>query len=224
MFAQKSNLFIRRCISDILNGMTNGLTHFSGTSRVAVIFALHPDSPLSICDPQLLLKGHEPILKNLYITNQQWRSNNEVSEDYNRFAEIIPVSDPELAGLLSSGGYSSSVFFQHWFTENHPDLCSPGPTLRWLEHAVWRFSHDVANDQSLYTGISGSFLREYATHAVRDFIIDRMNVLLGWDTPVRMYPVLVLDPDFCLCDIPVTFKINDYFSRITINTHLKYNW
>ncbi|WP_432215083.1 hypothetical protein, partial [Salmonella enterica] len=74
--------------------------------------------------------------------------------------------------------------------EHHPDLCSIGPTECWLEHAVWRFSHDMANDLDLYTGISGYFLREYATHAVRDHIIDQMNLLLGWDTSVRIYPVL----------------------------------
>ena len=48
----------------------------------------------------------------------------------------------------------------------------------------------MANDKELYTGISGYFLREYATHAVRDYIIDQMNLLLGWDSPVRIYPVL----------------------------------
>ncbi len=98
--------------------------------------------------------------------------------------------DLGLAGLLSNGGYSGSLFFQRWFTEHHPDLCSTGPTERWLEHAVWRFSHDMANEKELYTGISGYFLREYATHAVRDHIVDEMNRLLGWDSLIRIYPVL----------------------------------
>lgn len=82
-----------------------------------------------------------------------------------------------------------------WFTEQHPDMCAIGPTERWLEHAAWRFSHDIANEQELYTGISGAFLREYATHAVRDHIIDEMNVILGWDTDLRVYPIL----DAVLC-------------------------
>jgi len=59
-----------------------------------------------------------------------------------------------------------------------------------LEHAAWRFSHDIANDKELYTGISGSFLREYSTHAVRDYIVDEMNIRLGWDTQLRVYPIL----------------------------------
>jgi hypothetical protein len=69
-------------------------------------------------------------------------------------------------------------------------MCSIGPSERWLEHAAWRFSHDIANEKDLYTGISGSFLKEYGTHAVRDFIIDRLNMLLGWDTQIRIYPIL----------------------------------
>jgi hypothetical protein len=182
--------FIRRCVSDILNGLSDGLTHFSGTSRVAVIFALQPDSPMLLCDPQNLLKGHEPIFNTLYLENEKWRMNEKVQRDRKKFADIIPVKDIGLAGLLSHGGYSGSVFFQQWFTEHHPDLCSTGPTERWLEHAVWRFSHDLANDQDLYTGISGYFLKEFATHAVRDHIIDQMNLLLGWDSQIRIYPVL----------------------------------
>ena len=190
MINQAPHSFIRRCVSDILNGLNDGLTHFSGTSRAAVIFALQPDSPMLLCDPQSLLKGHEPIFNTLYLENQKWRTNEKVSRDRKKFADIIPVKDLGLAGLLSHGGYSGSVFFQQWFTEHHPDLCSTGPTECWLEHAVWRFSHDLANDQELYTGISGYFLKEFATHAVRDHVIDQMNRLLGWDTQIRIYPVL----------------------------------
>ncbi|MCL2459046.1 MAG: DNA integrity scanning protein DisA nucleotide-binding domain protein [Desulfobulbus sp.] len=182
--------FVGRCVSDILNGLSDGLTRFSGPSRVAIIFALRPDSPMLLCDPQNLLKGHEPIFKNLYVDTQKWRVNEKVRFDRKHFAEIIPVKDPGLAGLLSNGGYSGSVFFQQWFTEQHLDLCSTGPTECWLEHAVWRFSHDLANESELYTGISGYFLKEYATHAVRDHIIDQMNVLLGWDTSMRVYPII----------------------------------
>jgi hypothetical protein len=190
MLDQAQQSFIRRCVSDILNGLSDGLTHFSGASRAAVIFALRPDSPMMLCDPQNLLKGHEPIFKSLYLDNQKWRENEKLQFDRKQFAEILPVKDPGLAGLLSYGGYSGSVFFQQWFTEQHPDLCSTGPTECWLEHAVWRFSHDLANDKDLYTGISGYFLKEYATHAVRDHIIDQMNLQLGWDSSMRIYPVL----------------------------------
>ena len=190
MIDRAQSSFVRRCVSDILNGLSDGLTHFSGTSRAAVIFALQPDSPMLLCDPQNLLKGHEPIFNTLYLENQKWRINEKVPRDRKQFADIVPVKDPGLAGLLSNGGYSGSVFFQQWFTEHHPDLCSTGPTECWLEHAVWRFSHDLANDKELYTGISGYFLKEYATHAVRDHIIDQMNLLLGWDTQIRIYPVL----------------------------------
>ncbi len=190
MVSEIPNSFLKRCASDILNGLSDGLSHFSGASRAAVIFALGPDEPLMLCDPQNLLKGHEPVFKALYLDDLKWRHDVIVPFDKRRFAEIDVVKDLGLAGLLSNGGYSGALFFQRWFTEHHPDLCSTGPTERWLEHAVWRFSHDMANEKELYTGISGYFLREYATHAVRDHIVDEMNMLLGWDSLIRIYPVL----------------------------------
>ena len=189
MYSQSPD-FIRRCVSNILGGLCDGLTHFSGTSRAAMIMALKRDSPLQICDPQGLLKGHEPAFKSLYLDNQDWRRIERVPDQHNDFAEIVPVKDPGLSGLISSGGYSGSVFFQQCFTEHHPDMCSIGPTQCWLEYAVWIMSNDMANNSDLYSGISGNFLKEYATHAVRDHIIDLMNRLLGWDTPLRIYPVL----------------------------------
>ncbi|PIE59546.1 MAG: DNA-binding protein [Desulfobulbus propionicus] len=182
--------FLRRCVSDIVNGLTEGLTLFSGTSRSAVLFALKADDPLMLCDPQNLLKGHEPIFNSLYVASEAWRSAVAVTPDKRRFAEITPLEDIHLAGLLSYGGYSGSVFFQRWFTEHHPDICSTGPTERWLEHATWRLSHDLANENELYTGISGYFLKEYATHAVRDHIVDEMNRHLGMDSLMRIYPMM----------------------------------
>lgn len=182
--------FICRCISDTLDGLRGGLSLFSGPSRAAVIFTITPNDPVLVCDPQNLLRGHEPRFKELYLDSDQWRRNISISRDKNRFSYMLPEKNLQLAGLISCGGRSSSVFFQMWFTDHHPDMCSIGPTERWLEHAAWRFSHDMANDKELYTGISGNFLREFASHAVHDYIVDRMNVILGWDSQLRIYPVL----------------------------------
>lgn len=182
--------FIRRCVSDIINGLSEGFTHFSGASRAAAMFALTADSPLMICDPQDLLRGHEPIFKQLFLQDESWRYHDKARITDRKFIDVLSVPGLDLAGLLSSGGYSSPVFYQYWFTEHHPNVCSAGPSECWLEHALWRFAHDVANGVERYSGISGYFLKEYATHAVRDHIIDRMNRLIGWDTPLRIYPVL----------------------------------
>ena len=182
--------FTCQCVSDTLDGLRDGLSHFSGPSRASVIYAIAPNDPVFICDPQNLLRGHEPRFKELYLDNDQWRCHVPISSDKNRFSYMLPEKNLQLAGLISFGGRSSSVFFQLWFTDHHPDMCSIGPTERWLEHAAWRFSHDIANDKELYTGISGSFLREFASHAVHDYIVDRMNVILGWDSDLRIFPIL----------------------------------
>jgi hypothetical protein len=184
------NAFTCHCIGDTLDGLRDGLSHFSGPSRAAIVFAIQPDAPMFIFDPQHLLSGHEPRLKELYIDNQGWRDLPPVYPSKLGHSHIMPEKNLQMTGLISNGGRSGTVCYQMWFTEHHPDMCSIGPTERWLEHAAWRFSHDVANEIALYTGISGGFLREYATHAVRDHVVDRMNVLLGWDTELRIYPIL----------------------------------
>jgi hypothetical protein len=182
--------FVCQCIQDTLDGIRDGLSHFSGPSRVAVIYAINPSDPIRIFDPQNLLQGHEPKFKELFLDNERWRECDALGLERKNFGDVSPLKNLDLAGLISFGGRSSSVFYQMWFTDHHPDMCSISPTELWLEHTTWRFSHDIANKQELYTGISGSFLKEYATHAVRDHIVDEFNVLLGWDTQIRVYPVL----------------------------------
>ena len=183
--------FRNLCLFYTLDGLRDGLSHFSEPSRAALIYAVKPDDPICIYDPQHLLQGHEPILKELYLQSNQWRMG--VSEDVLKkmlSGHIHAEKNLQLAGLISYGGRSRSVFYQMWFTEHHPNMCSIGPTECWLEHAVWLLSHDFATQDPLYTRTSGNVLREYATHAVRDYIIDQMNVMLGWDTQIRVYPIL----------------------------------
>jgi len=182
--------FVCNCLADTADGLRDGLSHFSGPSRAAVIYAIQPDDPVCIYDPQNLLRGHEPRFKELYLESDAWRKQPRTPLLKNGSFHMASEKGLQLAGLISCGGRSRSVFYQMWFSEHHPDMCSIGPTERWLEHAAWRFSHDIANEKHLYTGISGSFLREYATHAVRDFIVDEINLKLGWDSQLRVYPIL----------------------------------
>ncbi|MCG6894782.1 MAG: DNA integrity scanning protein DisA nucleotide-binding domain protein [Desulfobacteraceae bacterium] len=182
--------FICKCIGETIDGLRDGLCRFSGPSRAALIYALDPDEPMKICDPQNLLHGHEPKFKELFLDTEDWRSYRVSEGNKRKFGHMRPLQNLGLAGLISFGGRSGPVFYQMWFTEHHPDMCCTHITERWLEHAAWRFSHDVANGEELYTGISGSFLSEYATHAVRDYLIDVMNVELGWDTELRIFPIL----------------------------------
>ena len=182
--------FVNRCICETTGGLRDGLSLFSGPSRVAVIFKLKKNSKLFIYDPRNLLRGYEPKLKNIYINSSSWIKTTKRKAPFNSYNHIEPQPDLQLDGLISSGGSSSPVYYQMWFTEHHPNLCSIGPTGCWLEHSVLRFSHDMANDSTLYTGISGSFLREYSSHAVRDYIVDKANQRLGLDYHIRVYPVL----------------------------------
>ncbi len=175
---------------ETLSGLRDGLSLFSGPSRLAIIFALKKNDELQIYDPENLLRGHEPKLQTIYCQNTDWCKPIDSTYFKNLYNYIEPQANLQLDGLISNGGSSGQVYYQMWFTEHHPNICSILPTECWLEHAASRFSHDMAKDSTLYTGISGNFLREYATHAVHDCIVDKAGLFLGLDFQIRIFPVL----------------------------------
>ncbi|MDJ0989577.1 MAG: DNA integrity scanning protein DisA nucleotide-binding domain protein [Desulfobacterales bacterium] len=178
------------CIFHALDGLRNGLCHFSGPSRAALLFALAPDDPVQIYDPQNLLRGHEPKFEKIYLESDAWRSSGAHGPKSSRIGQFDPVGNLQLTGLISHGGRSASIFYQMWFTEQHPDMCAVGPTERWLEHAAWLLSQDFSTQTDVCSEISGYVLRGYATHAVRDYLLDEMNRTMGWDSAIRVYEVL----------------------------------
>jgi len=182
--------FKNLCLFHILDGLREGLSLFSGISRAALIYAESPKDSVLVYDPQNLLQGHEPKLKELYLDSDKWRLNGPNPRDMRLHGQIHPEKNLELTGLISYGGRTRSIFYQMWFTEHHPDICSTGPTERWLEHTVFLLSHDFAFEDTHYTGTSRYVLREYATHAVHDYILDELNRMLGWDNRVWVYPIL----------------------------------
>ncbi len=191
------NSFLQRCIRETLSGLREGLSLFSGATRAAIIYAIDEESELFIYDPQKLLRGYEPRLEAIYYNSdgnpagsRPWCNPIDYNPSYKSYNHIQIQPDLQLDGLISQGGSSTSVYYQMWFTDHHPNLCSKGPTECWLEHTVLRFSHDIANDSTLYTGISGNFLKEYATHAVHDCIVDKAGESLGLDVQIQIYPML----------------------------------
>lgn len=182
--------FFTRCIRETLSGLRDGLSQFSGESRSAIIFSLKKEDELYICDPQNLLRGYEPKLNAIYFEENHYCNPYVPHSDKSFYNLIEPQKNLQLDGLISHGGSSSPVYYQMWFTEHHPNICSILPTECWLEHAVLRLSHDIANDAPLYTGISGSFLREYGTHAVHDCVVDMAGMTLGLDIQIHIYPML----------------------------------
>lgn len=178
------------CISNMVDGLRKGLSLFSGPSRAALLYSVAPEDSIRIYDPQDLLRGHEPKLRELYLDSNAWRTGTVAAGNMKRFGHIHPEKNLQLTGLISCGGRSHSISYQMWFTDHHPDMCSVAPTEKWLEYAAWLLSHEFANDCAFYTGTSRYALREYATHAVRDHVMDELNLLLGWDTYFRVFPIL----------------------------------
>ncbi|MCE5335888.1 MAG: DNA integrity scanning protein DisA nucleotide-binding domain protein [Desulfobacteraceae bacterium] len=176
-------------IFHIHDGLCDGLSHFSGPSRAALLYAESPESPMRIYDPQRLMEGHEPLLEKLYLRSESWRDRLP-GVKMRFFGQIFPEPNLHLTGLISYGGRTGSIFYQMWFTDHHPTMCSTGPTERWLEHAACLLAHDWANEEWFYTRNSQYVLREYATHAVRDYIRDELDTKFGLDSRIEVYQIL----------------------------------
>ena len=182
--------FIKKIVSEILGGIRDGLSTFSGPSRVAVIYQLDESDQLYICDPESLLRGHESKIKSTYFNEENLPVIIQHQLINRPYSHINPVENLMLDGIISFGGHSTSVYYQMWFTDHHPELLATSPIERWLEHAVLRFSHDAANSEELYSGISGRFLREYATHAVYDQICNEQRRVGKGASNLDIYRIL----------------------------------
>lgn len=179
-------LFLIKCIDQIHDGLCNGLSRFSGPSRAALIYALNRNSPLRIYDPCDLLRGHEPRLEEIFLKHAKWMQGASEAEDKGHGE----LDNPELAGIIACGGHFHNMFYQTWFSEHHVDMCSTGPTQRWLEYACRLLSQDLGTKSTTDLETSGYVLQNFATHAVRDHIVDMRNLSLGPDTRLRIYPIL----------------------------------
>ena len=184
------DLYKKLCIANILNGVTEGLSKFTRPSRVALIFATRPDDPLMIFDPKGLLRGHESRLNEIFYThNGHWREKNQRKIETQPRGYLIPENDLALSGLVAYGGSSSDFFYQIWFTEHHPDMCSKNPTERWLEQAATLLVHDY-NATSTAINSSDYVLKNYSLQAIADSLVDEREKNLRYDSKIQIPPIL----------------------------------
>jgi hypothetical protein len=188
-------LYQKLCVANIMNGVTEGLTQFSHPSRVALIFAADPDDPVKVLDPQDLLRGHAVKIQTMFCEEQdQWRTRIKTEIDHQPRGYQIPENDLALSGLITYGCSCSDFFYQAWFTEHHPDLCSIHPIQRWLEQAATLLIHDF-NGRNAPVYSSEYVLKNYALQAIADHIVDERDQYLTHDSKLQVPAILnyVLD-------------------------------
>lgn len=177
------------CLHTVLEGLRLGLCDFSGPSRAALIYACQPGAPLRVVDPQNLLRGHEPRIREYFQDSTEWQDGLPAPELVSYFDQFH-ARRLGLAGLVSLGGRSRGVAYQMWFTEQHPDLCSPGPTRRWLELALRQFTTSLCSPDVMALDAAANTLQQMAPHAVHDFIMDERARAIGPDTRLRVFSIL----------------------------------
>ena len=184
------SFYHKLCITNILNGVAEGLSKFSHPSKVALIFAAQEDDPVSIFDPQNILRGHESKLKEIFYDNQdEWRLGIKEKISGQPQGYLVPENDLALSGLISFGGSCKDFFYQMWLTDHHPDMCSIHPTERWLEQAACLLVHDY-NLRTAAINSSDYVLKNYSLQAIADFIVDERDRNLGFDSKILIPPIL----------------------------------
>ncbi|MCP3876290.1 MAG: DNA-binding protein [Desulfobacteraceae bacterium] len=178
------------CVTNILKGVEEGLSKFSNSSKVAIIFAPKEDAPLSVFDPQNILRGHESKIKEIFFEDQKkWRQNIKKKILGQSQGDVVPVNNLALSGLISYGGCANDFFYQMWFTEHHPDMCSIHPTERWLEQAACLLIHDY-NSRTTAVNSSDYVLKNYSLQALSDYIVDERQQHLDFDSKILISPIL----------------------------------
>jgi hypothetical protein len=186
----KQAFYHKLCITNILNGVAEGLSKYSHPSKVALVFAAKEDDPVCVFDPQNILRGHESKLKEIFYDNQdQWRKGIKEKILCQPQGYMVPENDLALSGLISYGGCSNDFFFQMWFTNHHPDMCSIHPTERWLEQASCLLVHDY-NSKTAAINSSDYVLKNFSLQAIADYIVDERDKNLGFDSKISIPPIL----------------------------------
>lgn len=178
------------CITNILKGVEEGLSKYSNVSRVAVIFVPGEHDPIRIFDPQNILREHESKLREIFCDHHNaWRMGIKEKIQGQPKGYMTPENDLSLAGLISYGCSSQDFFYQMWFTDHHPDMCSIHPTERWLEQAACLLMHDY-NSRTAAINSSDYVLKNYSLQAIADYIVDEREKGLGPDLKILIPPIL----------------------------------
>ena len=150
------------CITNILSGVAEGLSKYSRPSKVALIYAAEKEDPISVFDPQNLLRGHETKIKEIFHDHpEDWKTHIKKKLLNQSQGYMVPENDLALSGLITYGGCSNDFFYQMWFTDHHPDMCSIHPTERWLEQAACLLIHEY-NLESSAINSSDYVLKNYS--------------------------------------------------------------
>jgi len=105
------SFYHKLCITNILNGVKEGLSKFSHPSKVALIFAAGEDDSVSVFDPQNILRWHESKLKEFFFDNQdEWRQGIKEKISGQPQGYMVSEKDIALSGLISYGGSCKDFF------------------------------------------------------------------------------------------------------------------
>lgn len=164
-------------VARAMSGVREGLQSFSGPSRVSLLLARKKESPLWVYDQQGLLREHREKLRDLYVADTSWRDNAPDMSGLNPFFVSRNAGGLKIPGLISFGSRDLATFYQMWFTENHPNSCSEGPTERWLQAAASALAYDLLVSEMHFPEATKLHLQGFSIKAVAHHLSSEIQKL-----------------------------------------------
>ena len=177
-------------IFHIHEGLCDGLSHFSGQSRAALIYAEKQGDPPRVYDPQNLLEGWEAILEKIYLRSEAWRRYDSHVTQMRLFGQVFPEKGLDLAGLVSWGGRAKSVSTRCGLPKSTRPCARPAPQRGgWSTlPASWPMTGPMRNGSIRETRpmLSGNMrpTRSGITSGIG------LDLKFGLDSRIEVYPIL----------------------------------
>jgi hypothetical protein len=175
----------------LLRGLQQGLSRFSGQSRVALVMAVERDGPLSVWDPQDLLEEHQREIFDYYIRRSAW-TQNLIRVDDSPGDSGKSVGCARLPGIIGVGYTSAGVYYQAWFAEHHPRAPGSGVIDRWLKHAAYVLSCEPFRwgRPRIHPRTLGTALEWYTLQAIQGYLESELSSMVGRGTRLSIDDVL----------------------------------
>lgn len=187
-----SNMLKLTAAARIADGLQDGLEQYAGPTKVGVILCLEQSDELLIWDPNELLPAYVQDLQKGYFDSNEWRKIRQPAKRTNSGFWKVTRDLFNQPGLVDVVVWSSSVFVQHWFIEQHANLGSVGIIYNWIDQAALNISRDLAYTERLSNSGSSAELTNYAMTAALQELYHRQTALKR-DKNLEM-----ADPNSCL--------------------------
>ena len=195
MISSEMTRLAQRCASvrDIADGLMEGVSRFSGPSRVAAITTFESPDKLFISDDHGLLTDYAKDIAAYYLRDQTWKTRIPMYGPDAYQMGFYPQQPFELPKVIAYATSSPRILYQSWFVERPPNLVSEGPLTKWLEYVSLLLHYEsftwVLGAERPHR-VAAAASANYADQAVAEYIRCELNLATTSNTKLNVSAVI----------------------------------